>query len=178
MKDFCETKDNNIPDAQRNRIFANSAFNRFCSFGRYFFNNLLSLIDMNINVEINQNDIELNKQKNVFNIFKFKYKSGKREFRWKNYNKLYLINVESNSMDKYFRLYFTTKLATWKYSTIQAGTKKQEICRICETNFEINEFVLHMFFCKEQRVNNQQIVDIKSTLKNALEDLKGYREYF
>ncbi len=177
MKDFCEIKDNNIPDAHRNRIFANSAFNRFCSFGRYFFNNLLSLIDVNINVERNNHENELNKQKDVFNIFKYKYKSGKREFRWKNNNKLNFLSVEYNNLDKYFRLYFTTKLATWKYSTIQAGSKKQEICRICETNFEINEFVLHMFFCKEQRVNNQQITDIKSTLKKSLEDLKAYREY-
>lgn len=174
MKDFCETKEK-LPDNYRNKIFSNVTFNRFCSFGRYFFNNLLSLLDMNINIDTIK-DIEL-KDKNFFSIYKYKYKkSEKRGFQWKNYIRANISNVENNYLDKYFRLYFRTKLATWKYSTIQAGTKKQEICRICETNFTINEFVLHMFFCKEQRVNNQHIIEIKTNLKKALEDLNIYRE--
>ena len=172
MKDFCETKDK-VPDT-KNKIFSNVTFNKFCSFGRYFFNNLLSLIDMNINID-SLKDLEI-KDKNYFNIYKYKYKTGKKEFTWKNYYKINQSLAEANNLDKYFKLYFTTKLASWKYSTIQAGTKKKEICRICETNFDINEFVLHMFFCKEQRFNNQQIIEIKSNLKKALEDLKIYKE--
>lgn len=189
MKDFIENKEKIEEEKHENLIIVNEkenkternnnnfAFHKFCSFGRYFFNNLLSLIDTNINVP---NFVE-NEKKNSFitnidknsNMFKEKYKKDLHleHFFFRRYSL-----KKASKLDKYFREFFNAKIANWKYSTIQPGIKKIEICRICETTFEINEFVLHLYFCKEIKMNSARLLEIKFQIKNALLELSDYRE--
>jgi len=167
------------------RIFYNFAFNKFCSFGRYFFNNIFSLLDFNVSIEpdySNRKGINYEKLKDEFgcivNVYKDKIKKrqGKNFIIWRKKQEKYETRKYKLTLDKYFRMFFHSKLASWKYAMIQPGVKKIEICRICETTFEINEFVLHLFFCKEIRMNNQSLIGIKHEMKKAVEKLKAYRE--
>jgi len=167
------------------RIFYNFAFNKFCSFGRYFFNNIFSLLDFNVFIDqdyLSKTKIKYERLKDEFgcivNVFKNKIKNrqGKNFFLWKKRVGKFEMQKSKLKLDKYFRMFFNSKLASWKYTMIQPGVKKIEICRICETTFEINEFVLHLFFCKEIRMNNQSLIEIKHEMKKAVETLKTYRE--
>jgi len=81
-------------------------------------------------------------------------------------------------LDVYFKLYFTFKLANWKYTSIQSEnfTKKNEICRICENTFTISDFILHISFCKEQRLYYQKLIDLNKDLNYSLEALKRYKD--
>jgi hypothetical protein len=81
-------------------------------------------------------------------------------------------------LDVYFKLYFTFKLANWKYTSIQSEnfTKKNEICRICENTFTISDFILHISFCKEQRLYYQKLIDLNKDLNYSLEALKKYKD--
>lgn len=175
-------EDENFYNNYNEKIFYNFAFNKFYSFGRYFFNNMLLMLDMNIYIEpdySNKNSV-FNKDfsKGVYNIYKYKFKRGLNQthFIWKN-KKQTLAERNRIIPDKYFKLFFNSKLASWKYALIQPGIKKIEICRICETTFEINEFVLHLYICKEQRMNLQSLLEIKHEMKKSIEQLKEYREY-
>jgi hypothetical protein len=86
-------------------------------------------------------------------------------------------HITKNELDVYFKLYFTFKLANWKYTSIQSeNIVKNEICRICENSFPINDFVLHISFCKYQRLYMQKIINLNKDLKWAFEDLKAYEE--
>ena len=185
MKDFIEIREKNKEGEFEdydfdNKIIYNFALNKFCSFGRYFFNNLPDLVDINISNNSNFKNQALYTNR-INNTFKNNYKNvlSKCNFIRRNEidtgnhlmdgkNKLYL--------DKYFKFYFKSKLVLWKYSFIQPGTKKIEICRICEKTFEINEFVLHLYFCKEQKLNHHNLLEIKYSLKKPLDNLKNYRE--
>jgi len=189
IKDFIENKEKIQEEKDENLIIvhereirternnSNFAFNKFCSFGRYFFNNLLSLIDTNINApnfEKIKSGIISNPLDNFkTNTFKKKYLKdlNVEHFFFRRYSLR-----KASGLDKYYREFFNAKIANWKYSTIQPGIKKLEICRICETTFEINEFVLHLYFCKEIKMNSQRLVEIKFQIKNALLELSDYRE--
>lgn len=167
------------------KIFYNFAFNKFCSFGRYFFNNIFSLLDFNVFIDpdyLDRKGIDYGKLKDEFgcivNVYKNKIKNrqGKSFFLWRKKQEKNETQKYKLTLDKYFRMFFHSKLASWKYAMIQPGVKKIEICRICETTFEINEFVLHLFFCKETRMNNQSLIEIKHEMKKVVEKLKAYRE--
>jgi hypothetical protein len=189
IKDFIENKDKILEEKEDNLVIVqekeiraeknhnNFAFNKFCSFGRYFFNNLFSLIDTNINLS-NFEKKNSGKEfdffnRNKTNIYKKKYIQDLnfKHFFFRRYSLR-----KAFGLDKYFREFFNAKIANWKYSTILPGIKKIEICRICETTFEINEFVLHLYFCKEIKMNSQRLVEVKFQIKNELLELKNYRE--
>jgi len=167
------------------KLFYNFALDKFCSFGRYFFNNIFSLLDYSVNIDPYVGYLKgldyrkLKDEKGCYiNIYKKKIENRKDKilFIWKNKNKKSESERNKLILDKYFRMFLNSKLASWKYATIQPGVKKMEICRICETNFEINEFVLHLNFCKDIRMNNQGILNIKQEMKKIIGKLKDYRE--
>jgi hypothetical protein len=189
IKDFIENKDKIQEENEENLIIVeeneirqeknhnNFAFNKFCSFGRYFFNNLFSLIDTNIILQ----DFENKKSGKIIDISnKYKIIIYKEKYiKDLNFEHFFFRRYslrKASPLDKYFREFFNAKIANWKYSTIQPGIKKIEICRICETTFEINEFVLHLYFCKEIKMNSQRLVNVKFQIKNVLLELGDYRE--
>jgi len=173
-------------NSNNEKVFYNFVFNKFCSFGRFFFNNIFLLTDFNPIIDSEKyslKGIDYNKIKDTngcfINVYKYKLRKNIYEtffFNWKNKSKKYEFHKNKIIIDKYFIMLFNSKLASWKYATIQPGVKKTEICRICETKFEINEFVLHLFFCKELRMNNQGLIEIKYEMKKNVEKFNEYKE--
>lgn len=174
------------------------SFHKFGSFGRYFFKNILTLL--NIDIKNDETDITPSKKSEfkLYSLYKKKSHQGRSNNIWKDYKLIennlnvgYTIyktsmsklltsnsNLENNLiLDKSFKLYFTSKIANWKYISFQQkDDKKIEICRICEMTFDINEFVLHIFYCKDEKIYNQNINDINNEIGSALNSLKHYRE--
>jgi hypothetical protein len=190
----------------------NFAFHKFCSFGRYFFNNLYIMIDADLTL-----NTRLTRQRATFKtkvlkdtqpksislfsketsitpkhsrsqtcVTKFLVKDElcKLEIKTKKIiksktvvrrrSKYGRLNPE---MDKLFKIYFVSKLAKWKYISINyTGTKKEEICRICEKTFRIESFILHLFYCKEQKLFIQNYNELRGELNRCLEKLNKYKE--
>jgi hypothetical protein len=214
MTDFCmSTVTNNKAESM-----FNFAFNKFCSFGRYFFNNLYLMMD---------NDIKLIPRRGQRSNFKTKIvkeltpKTGcpsrkessklpPRHSRSQTCVTKYLIKDDictldgstsemgetrkkikcktivrrrskfgrlNPEMDKLFKIYFISKLAKWKYVSVNtSGQKKEEICRICEKTYKIDNFILHLFYCKEQKLYIQNYNEMRNELNKCLEKLNKYKE--
>lgn len=166
MKNFCLDKESNKPlDKNENNLFC---YKKFCSFGRYFFNNLLSLIEANLYPEIEIND---NVFKETYKIFKIKILQGHHRFL---YTKTQITN-KTTLLNKHFRTFFNSKLSNWKFS-LSTNEIKTEICRICETKFKFNELILHVYYCKEKKVLLKRLSEINNKVTQTLKDLKTHRE--
>lgn len=170
LKDFFENK--TIKKESDTNIFNNVSYNRFSSFGRYFFNNIFNILNEKSEAEISHT--KPTTEKAIFRIFKKNLSRDK--ILWKSHTRSFNEAEGEHMLDKFFKLYFTAKFANWKYSSITSGQKKIEICRVCEQSFQINDFVLHSFYCKEQKMHYANLKEIKVQVKDAITELKTYRE--
>jgi hypothetical protein len=205
-----------MTDTNKKDSMFNFAFNKFCSFGRYFFSNLYLLLDNDITLiprisrqramfrskgvkdfsPRNGGSFMLKKtftiprqsksqtcitkflEQNDLEDDLFTKKASKKRIklqtvvrRRSRYGKL---NPE---LDKLFKIYFISKLANWKYVSINtSGLKKEEICRICEKTYKIDNFILHVFYCKEQKLYIQNFNELRGELNKCLEKLNKYKE--
>jgi hypothetical protein len=76
-------------------------------------------------------------------------------------------------------LYYDLKLIFWKsiYTKIETDIKDSNICcRICEQKIPLNDFVLHVFYCKEQNQYYKAMSKYKNKIKEYIKKLEIYRE--
>ena len=86
-------------------------------------------------------------------------------------------NSKMNELEKQFQFYFNTKLIVWKDVTLKVDSKKlYEICRICEQQVPMNEFILHVNYCKEQKIFYGQMKLIKANLMKLISSLEFFRD--
>ena len=97
------------------------------------------------------------------------------------YYKNYMKSFENNKkiiLVKSFKFYYDLKLIFWKsvYTKIDTNAKTPNICcRICEQNIPLSEFVLHVYYCKEQNNYYKKIIYFKSKMKKYINSLEIYR---
>lgn len=66
----------------------------------------------------------------------------------------------------------------WKsvYTKIETDIKNSNICcRICEQNIPLNDFVLHVFYCKEQYHYYKNMNKFKKKINKYVKALEIYR---
>jgi len=97
------------------------------------------------------------------------------------YYKNYMKSFKNNKkiiLVKSFKFYYDLKLIFWKsvYTKIDTNAKTPNICcRICEQNIPLNEFVLHVYYCKEQNNYYKKLNYIKTKIKKYINSLEIYR---
>ena len=97
---------------------------------------------------------------------------------YKNYLKSYSNVLRKNVLVKSFKFYFELKLIFWKsvYTKIDSNSKNPDICcRICEQLIPLKEFVLHVYYCKEQNNYYKKMINIKSKIRKFINSLEIYR---
>ena len=93
----------------------------------------------------------------------------------------YLKSYEDNKkieLVKSFKFYYDLKLIFWKsvYTKIDSNAKSSDICcRICEQNIPLNDFVLHVYYCKEQNHYYKKMNNFKSKIKKYINSLEIYK---
>ena len=103
---------------------------------------------------------------------------------WKSYlNKVTPLSdiYVNKKLEKYFRLYFNLKFVFWKNRAVftdQEMINKNEICRICENNILIQDYILHIHYCKEQKVFYEQMKKLKDDLSEVVKLFKNYQNNF
>ena len=140
------------------------------SMGKFILNNINELIPKCKGLD--NNIIEPNKKLSD-SLF---IKSYENFLFFKNYIKSY--KNKRMELTKSFKFYYDLKLIFWKsvYIKIEDNTKSPTICcRICEQNIPLNEFVLHVYYCKEQNNYYKKINSIKSKMKKYINSLEIYR---
>jgi hypothetical protein len=213
MTEFC------LSSTTKKESLFNFSFNKFCSFGRYFFNNLYLMMDndvgpiprlgkQKVNTKFDKDFTPRKKLKKVFSKTTILPRSAKSQTNVTNFTDKNLNNTENRIFDfslqnitrktikseaivrrrsrygklypemyKLFKIYFISKLANWKYVSINiSGQKKEEICRICEKTFKIDNFILHVFYCKEQKMYIQNYNELRGELNKSIEKLVKYKE--
>ena len=101
-------------------------------------------------------------QSNLFNNYSIKF--SKKRIKYK--------------LIKSFQLYYELKLIFWKsvYTKIKQDVKNSEICcRICEQNIPLNDFVLHVFYCKEQNHYYKHMKKFKIKINEYIKSLEIFR---
>ena len=141
------------------------------SMGKFILNNINELIPkcqgLNSNIGL------LNKQK-VKSLFADSYK---HLLYLKNYMKSYQANKQLN-LAKSYKFYYDLKLIFWKsvYTKMDASAKSPDICcRICEQNIPLSDFVLHVYYCKEQNHYYKKMNFFKSKMKKYINSLEIYK---
>lgn len=149
----------------------------FSSFGRFVLNNFSPICSNCPSTKLASSDYFNNKAINV-NFSKSLYQTvccwKKYLFKVKNKEK----NIFSLKLEKFFRLFFNLKLVSWRNRSVEVDSskKKKEICRICEVTIPIEEYIIHIYFCKEQKVFYEQLKKIKENVFEALNQLNIYKE--
>ena len=95
------------------------------------------------------------------------------------YNKSYIKSANRKiELVKSFKCYYDLKLIFWKsvYTKIDTNAKTPNICcRICEQNIPLNEFVFHVYYCKEQCNYYKKMNNYKIKIKKYINLLEIYR---
>jgi len=95
-----------------------------------------------------------------------------------NYPNKYYQRKNKSKLIPTFQLYYELKLIFWKsvYTKIETDIKNSNICcRICEQNIPLNEFVLHVFYCKEQYHYYKNMNKFKKKINKYIKALEIYR---
>ncbi len=151
--------------------------NIFSSSGKYILNNFIEIVSK-CNHLIIPSEEKLEKRIAKFNNIFF-YKNGREIIQYKYYlQTLYMHNTKMNlELEKQFQYYFNTKLIVWKNVNLKVESKKSyEICRICEHQVPINEFILHVNYCKEQKIFYTQMRIVKGNLIKLVSTLEFFRD--
>ena len=137
------------------------------SMGKFILNNINELIPKCHgldNKQISNNHIKKSFFKRAYEHFKFYLKS------YENIRKIELV--------KSFKFYYDLKLIFWKsvYTKIDSNAKSSDICcRICEQTIPLNDFVLHVYYCKEQNHYFKKMNNFKSKINKYINSLEIYK---
>lgn len=159
---------------EANKLFY---YDKFCSFGRYFFNNILEVIDCIAGIEDTRLSLFFDKSrsKEIYLAYKSKLMSRPDNMIiWKNFIKPKK-HIDAASIDKFFKLYYNAKLLNWKCTFINNNV--MEKCRICKSSFDFNIFVKHSYYCKERKVYNFSLSTISSTIEKLVKQLSDAKEH-
>ena len=151
--------------------------NIFSSSGKYILNNFIELISKCNNLVLSTEE-KLEKKKAMLNNTIF-YSNKREIIQYKQYLQIfYQNNSNMNSeLEQQFRFYFNTKLIVWKDVTLTVESKKSfEICRICEQQVPMNEFILHVNYCKEQKIFYNHMKLVKTNLMKYISTLEYFRD--
>jgi len=189
IKEFCQNGiTSTSTEIENTELFIISKFtyNKFNSFGLYFFNNLFVILD---SVSSGEYSINLKKKDKILESpllennspSKRRNRKSNTEFSWRcissfhnKENKRLMFSNNDNKLCKVFKLYFTSKMAVWKYISVQG--EKAEVCRMCEKTFSFDEYMLHVFNCKYQKYYSKKISELNCNLAKICEELKLYKE--
>ena len=74
-------------------------------------------------------------------------------------------------------MYYNTKLIFWKNILFQLEDNKIDklCCRVCEGKIPLNEFILHVNYCKEKKIVSEKNHEHKKKIKYYLKLLELYR---
>ncbi len=151
--------------------------NIFSSNGKYVLNNFMELISKCDNLILTSEE-KLEKRKATL-INSILYSNKREMIQYKQYLQIFCMNNTNmnGNLEQQFKFYFNTKLIVWKDLTLTVDSKKSfEICRICEQQVPINEFILHVNYCKEQKIFYNQMRIIKSNLMKYISRLEYFRD--
>ena len=137
------------------------------SLSKFMLNNIVEYIPKCTALKISKNI-----QKDDESLFRefSKYKS------YKNY--LFIIKSSTNKqLLKIFKIYYNSKLIFWKNILFQLKDNKIDklCCRICEGKIPLNEFILHVNYCKEKQDVSEKNHEHKKRMKHYLKLLELYR---
>ena len=138
------------------------------SLSKYILNNFVEYIPKCNVLSIPKNTSEF-MGKSIYKIFN-KYKS------YKIY--LYILNSFNNKeLLKLIKLYYNSKLIFWKNILFQLEDNKinKLCCRVCESKIPLNEFILHVNYCKEKKLVLEKNHEHKKKIENYLKLLELYR---
>ena len=142
------------------------------SMGKFILNNLNELIPKCEGL----NNIK-NKTLNTKSAKSLFTKTYEKLLFYKNYMKTYKETTKVQLV-KSFKFYYDLKLIFWKsvYTKIDQSVKSPNICcRICEQVIPLNDFVLHVYYCKEQNNYYKKMNSCKMKIKKFINSLEIYR---
>ena len=119
-----------------------------------------------------------NKIYNENKIVKSLFIKSERINLFYNYSIKFNHKLKKIKLIKPFQLYYQLKLIFWKsiYTKLDTDTKNQNICcRICEQNIPLNDFVLHVFYCKEENDYYININKFKNKIQKLIKELEIFR---
>ena len=142
------------------------------SMGKFILNNINELIPKCQGLD---NDKLLGlKRQSCKSLF---IKSYEKILFYKNYLKSFE-TTKKIELTKSFKFYYDLKLIFWKsvYTKTVSNVKSPDICcRICEQNIPLNDFVLHVYYCKEQNHYYKKMNNFKSKFKKYISSLEIYK---
>ena len=153
--------------------------NIFSSSGKYILNNFIEIISKCENLVLTS-DEKLEKRRAMLNNTIF-YSNKKEISQYKQYLQIFFFNNSNmnSELEQQFKFYFNTKLIVWKDVTLTVDSKKSfEVCRICEQQVPINEFILHVNYCKEQKIFYNQMKLVKTNLMKYIQMLEYFKDSF
>ena len=141
------------------------------SMGKFILNNIKELIPKCQGLNSNRKFINKRYFKSLYSD------SYKSLLYFKNYMKSFKINKKIK-LSKSFKFYYDLKLIFWKsvYTKMDLNAKTSDICcRICEQNIPLIDFVLHVYYCKEQNHYYKKMNFFKSKMKKYIDSLEIYK---
>ena len=138
------------------------------SLSKFMFNNIVEFIPKCKSLVISDNNFGIKKE-SLYNELN----------KYINY-KYYLCKLKSFSnkqLLKIFKLYYNSKLIFWKNVLFQLEDNKIDklCCRVCERKIHLNEFIVHVNYCKEKKLVSEKIYEYKKEIKHYLKLLELYR---
>lgn len=137
------------------------------SLSKFMLNNIVEYIPKCTILKMNKN-IELDDESLFRQLSKYK--------SYKNY--LYKLKSSSNKqLLKIFKIYYNSKLIFWKNNvfTLEDNKIDKFTCRVCEGKIPLNEFILHVNYCKEKKIVLDKNHEQKKKLNHYLKLLEVYR---
>ena len=134
------------------------------SMSKFILNNLNELIPKCSGIK------DPDKIVNKKSLFKFSYKTKFYKCYLQKYKKF-----TNNKLLKLFHLFFNSIFVFWKDTFFELSDKKKNnfCCRICEKQIPLNEIILHVYYCNEQKIFYDKMNLIKTKFEsyiNAFED--------
>jgi hypothetical protein len=162
LKEFCFNRKVGTNSPNQSQFH----FDKFSSFGTYFFNNFKTMID------IKNQSIDL-----IYILVDFRenQKKPKKKKRgiddvWINY-----YNNHTTKLDKFFALFFNSKLLSWKTSILNTKIEKDNTCRVCEKTLNSKDFILHSWICKEIKCSIPKLTSYNDELDSLIKRFEKKR---
>jgi len=162
LKDFCFNRKAETNEYNQSQFY----FDKFSSFGTYFFNNLKTMMDIKNQCV----DLIYIADDNGENRKKPKKKRGRIDNVWINY-----YNNHTTKLDKFFALFLNSKLLSWKTSILNTKKDKDNTCRVCEKTLNSKDFILHSWICKEIKCSIPKLTSYNDELDSLIKRFEKKR---